>query len=120
MGVVAAYADAVMVMYAGRVLEKASAAGIFESPQVPYTELLLQATPSLREEAGEPMAWIRGRPPDLVSPPAGCPFHPRCFAAEAKCAEHAPPERVAPSQSDHSYTCWFPRFSRRAAVARNA
>jgi peptide/nickel transport system ATP-binding protein len=116
-GVVAQLADAVGVMYAGKFLELAPAAKLFADPQVPYTEGLLEATPLLEDPARSPMSWIPGRPPDLISPPAGCRFAPRCFAAQEVCAREAPSMRE--HGVDHTYACWFPRRVR-APITRDA
>jgi oligopeptide/dipeptide ABC transporter ATP-binding protein len=109
-GVVAKLADIVGVMYAGKFLELAPAARLFAEPQVPYTEGLLEATPLLEDPARKPMYWIPGRPPDLIAPPAGCRFAPRCFAAREVCANEAP--STSEYGVDHTYACWFPRHLR--------
>jgi oligopeptide/dipeptide ABC transporter ATP-binding protein len=116
-GVVAQLADTVGVMYAGKFLELAHATKVFAEPQVPYTEGLLEATPLLEDPARKPMYWIPGRPPDLISPPAGCRFAPRCFAAQEVCATKEPPTRE--HGAGHSYACWFPRHVR-APISRDA
>jgi oligopeptide transport system ATP-binding protein len=89
MGVVAEAADDVAVMYAGQIVEQAPALDLFENPEHPYTEALLGALPQLEGEGireGRLMS-IPGRPPDLVNPPEGCRFAPRCrYRDEDTCA----------------------------------
>jgi len=80
MGVVAEAADDIAVMYAGQILEQASALDLFDNPEHPYTEALLGALPQLEGEGIREgrLTAIPGRPPDLLDPPAGCRFAPRC------------------------------------------
>ena len=82
-GIVAEACDRVAVMYAGRIVEQGRVADVFENPQHPYTRELLRSTISLRTTG---LNFIPGAPPDLVDPPAGCRFHPRCPEAMAVCA----------------------------------
>jgi oligopeptide/dipeptide ABC transporter ATP-binding protein len=94
MGVVAEAADDIVVMYAGQVVEQASALDLFDRPEHPYTEALLGALPQL-EGAGVRLGRltaIPGRPPDLVDPPATCRFAPRCRWANYQdgCADVMP------------------------------
>jgi oligopeptide/dipeptide ABC transporter ATP-binding protein len=94
MGVIAEVADEVAVMYAGQIVEQASAAALFARPEHPYTEALLGALPQLDDDASRVgrLTAIPGRPPSLVEPPAGCRFAARCPYAEEPdgCAEHLP------------------------------
>jgi oligopeptide/dipeptide ABC transporter ATP-binding protein len=94
MGVIAEVADDVAVMYAGQIVEQAPVAELFDRPEHPYTEALLGALPQLEDAASRHgrLTAIPGRPPDLVEPPVGCRFAPRCpFAGEHDgCAEHMP------------------------------
>jgi peptide/nickel transport system ATP-binding protein len=78
LGVVAELADDIMVMYAGRGVEYASAHEIFTAPQHPYTWGLLGSMPRLDRERTERLKPIQGAPPSLINVPNGCPFHPRC------------------------------------------
>ena len=78
LGVVAGRADEIAVMYAGRIVEHAPTAVLFENMKMPYTEALLSSIPKLGEASHTRLATIPGRPPDLVHPPAGCKFAPRC------------------------------------------
>ena len=90
LGVVAETADEVIVMYAGRILERGSAMQLFKRPCHPYTWGLLGSLPRLDREIG-PLLQIPGQPPSLLRPPAGCRFHPRCAYAFDVCA-HTEPE----------------------------
>jgi peptide/nickel transport system ATP-binding protein len=102
LGVVADYADDVVVMYAGRVAERAPGSAIFSHPQHPYTIGLLGAAPSL-EGGAERLASIEGTVPDLRTPPPGCRFAPRCpFVVEA-CATQPP---LSPVAQRHYVACW--------------
>jgi oligopeptide/dipeptide ABC transporter ATP-binding protein len=107
LGVVAGRADDVLVMYAGQVVEKAPTATLFRSMKMPYTEALLRSIPKLDQPSHSRLSAIPGRPPDLVSPPPGCRFAPRCPYAQDKCREEMPP-LVATDAPDHQYRCWFP------------
>jgi peptide/nickel transport system ATP-binding protein len=78
LGVVAELADDILVMYAGRIAEYASADEIFTSPQHPYTWGLLGSMPRLDRERTDRLMPIKGTPPSLINVPDGCPFHPRC------------------------------------------
>ncbi|MBN2359410.1 MAG: ABC transporter ATP-binding protein [Deltaproteobacteria bacterium] len=86
LGVVAGLCERVLVMYAGRVVESAPTTDLFKTPRHPYTRALLRSTPDL--QAVEPqLVSIRGQPPDLASPIAGCAFAPRCDVAAEKCSQ---------------------------------
>jgi peptide/nickel transport system ATP-binding protein len=96
LGVVAGTADAVAVMYAGRIVERGEIDAIFDDPRHPYTRGLLAALPKL--DAGDaPLVGIEGRPPSLRDRPAGCAFHPRCALAEARCRIERPTLRFVGS-----------------------
>jgi oligopeptide/dipeptide ABC transporter ATP-binding protein len=103
-GIVAKMCDAVGVMYAGKLVERAPVRAIFNRPAHPYTEALLQAIPSLTDRR-ERLWSIEGQPPDLANPPAGCPFHPRCPKAEARCHAEIPPEYHI--DENHFVRCWL-------------
>ncbi len=79
----------IAIMYAGEIVEKAPARMLFDHPLHPYTLGLMNSFPSIRGEKRR-LAGIPGSPPDLISPPAGCRFHPRCPRALPLCAEKAP------------------------------
>jgi peptide/nickel transport system ATP-binding protein len=78
LGVVAEIADHIAVMYAGRIVERGTAAEIFNAPEHPYTWGLLKSIPRLDSPRGEELVPISGRPPSLINRPSGCHFHPRC------------------------------------------
>jgi len=78
LGVVAGFADRVMVMYAGKAVELSDVDDVFYSPRMPYTMGLLGSIPRMDVEEKEPLIPIEGTPPSLVNLPAGCPFQPRC------------------------------------------
>ncbi|MBI4497164.1 MAG: ABC transporter ATP-binding protein [Chloroflexi bacterium] len=104
LGVVARYADRVNVMYAGRIIETASARELYANPRHPYTLGLLKSVPRLDEALKEKLDPIEGMPPDLVNVPPGCPFRPRCRFAVEKCAVEYPPFfKVA---EKHGAACW--------------
>ena len=89
MGVVAETANDILVMYAGQVVEQASAYDLFDRPEHPYTEALLEALPQVEGEGIREgrLRSIPGRPPDLIDPPEGCRFAPRCtYAGLDDCA----------------------------------
>jgi len=114
MGVVAEVADRVAVMYAGRIIEHAPTDEIFDHPQHPYTEALLGSLPSLDDSLeGERLESIPGLPPDLINPPSGCKFHPRCKYRTAICSDRVPP-LIAPIDEDaaHVAACWHPAIER--------
>jgi oligopeptide/dipeptide ABC transporter ATP-binding protein len=89
MGVVAKMADRMLVMYAGRAVEAGRVEQVFESPAHPYTRALLNAMPRL-DHTGEALQAIVGAPPSPQNIPPGCPFHPRCAMAVARCAVALP------------------------------
>lgn len=89
LGVVAETVDRVVVMYGGRVMEEASVYDIFERPAHPYTQALLVSIPG-QEGGRQRLTEIPGSSPDPSHPPTGCPFHPRCPKADARCAAEMP------------------------------
>ncbi|MGH8067369.1 MAG: ABC transporter ATP-binding protein [Candidatus Entotheonellia bacterium] len=89
-GIVAANADRVAVMYAGKIVEMGSTAQIFDTPSHPYTEALLRCLPSV-ELKRQQLVEIGGQPPDLTRLPPGCPFAPRCVKRQSICTEAYPP-----------------------------
>ena len=97
LGVVAGTADDVMVMYAGRPVEKAPVDELFGRPRMPYTIGLLGAVPRVDAPAGTPLVPITGSPP-MGDLPAGCPFAPRCPIAVARCADGEPELAAVPGQ----------------------
>jgi oligopeptide/dipeptide ABC transporter ATP-binding protein len=91
LGVVARYADRVNVMYAGRIIETATAAELYGNPRHPYTHGLLRSVPRLDQAQKEKLEPIEGMPPDLVHMDSGCPFRPRCRFAVDRCKTENPP-----------------------------
>ena len=104
LGVVARYADRVNVMYAGKIIERGTALDIYENPQHPYTQGLLESVPRLDESRKTRLESIEGAPPDLMDLPAGCAFRPRCRYAVDRCAEEVPP--LMPVADGHTAACW--------------
>ena len=97
-------ADTILVMYAGKLVEKASAEEITTRPVHPYTQLLLASMPDVGARfEDERLSGIPGRPPSLLRPPRGCRFRDRCPLAFAKCAEEPPFVEVEPGR--HA-ACW--------------
>jgi peptide/nickel transport system ATP-binding protein len=96
-------ADRIMVMYAGRMAELGTSEQIFGRASHPYTQKLLASTPRLRKRVSE-LAFIPGSPPDLVTPPPGCRFAPRCSFARPKCLAAEPP--IAELEAGHLVACW--------------
>ena len=89
LGIVARYARRVYVMYAGRIVEHGPAEAVYHHPKHPYTEGLLCSVPRLDEPRCIRLVPIEGQPPDLIAPPLGCLFHPRCSKVQDKCKEGA-------------------------------
>ncbi len=104
LGVVARYADRVNVMYAGRVIETASAAELYANPRHPYTLGLLRSVPRLDEVRKEKLDPIEGMPPDLIHVGPGCPFRPRCRFAVERCKTENPP--LVSVGDAHMAACW--------------
>ena len=104
LGVVARYADRVIVMYAGKIVETASAVEIYKNPLHPYTIGLLKSVPRLDLPRRTRLDPIEGQPPDLIAVPKGCAFRARCKWAVDKCATEEPGlESVA---EGHYSACW--------------
>lgn len=103
--VIAEVADKIGVMYAGKLAEFADTVTIFKRPSHPYTHGLMNSFPSLRGEKRE-LQTIPGEPPDLLNPPSGCRFHPRCPYATSPCEKEEPAwEEIEPG---HFVACWNP------------
>jgi oligopeptide/dipeptide ABC transporter ATP-binding protein len=130
LGVIAARADRVMVMYAGKIAEGSGTEELFGSMRHPYTEALFRSIPRFDQDRSQALFSIPGVPPDLMSPPPGCRFAPRCRNAQARCTEEepllAPENRSRPRPGagtehtetpalphairagEHVYACFFP------------
>lgn len=97
-------ADTILVMYAGKLVEKGSAAEVTEDPRHPYTKLLIASLPEVGVRFEERrLTGIAGRPPSLLRPPTGCRFRARCPIATEECAEEPPFVELAPGR--HA-ACW--------------
>ena len=107
LGVVAGRTDETMVMYAGNVVEKSSTKELFADMQHPYTEALFRSIPKTSERSHTRLTAIAGRPPDLIAPPSGCSFSPRCPYVQQKCREEKPP-LIPVNNGSHLSACWFP------------
>jgi peptide/nickel transport system ATP-binding protein len=107
LGVVAGRTDEIAVMYAGKMVEKAPTPVLFSSMKMPYTEALLNSIPKLEHPSHTRLEIIGGRPPDLVNPPKGCRFAPRCQYARERCVTEEPP-LVEAETPGHLYACWYP------------
>jgi peptide/nickel transport system ATP-binding protein len=102
LGIVARYADRVNVMYAARIVESGTAERVFSRPLHPYARGLLTAVPRLDRGRSAKLATIDGAPPNLLAPPSGCRFRPRCRFAIDKCQEVPPLE---PAENGHLVAC---------------
>ncbi len=104
LGVVANIAQRVIVMYAGKIIEMGTKDDIFYNPQHPYTWALLRSVPRL-DSKGTHLLSIEGTPPDMIEPPSGCAFYPRCEYAMEICTQLIPDETVL--TDDHKVYCWL-------------
>src|SRR5262249_30734226 len=102
-GIVAANADRVAVMYAGRIVEMGSTLEVFDHPAHPYTQALLSCLPDVGLRRAQ-LVEIAGQPPDLAQLPPGCPFAPRCSRRDARCETEYPP--TVTMGSGHVAHCW--------------
>jgi len=120
LGVVAGRTDDTLVMYAGMVVEQAPTESLFEEMRHPYSEALLRSLPRTSQASHTRLAAITGRPPDLIDPPSGCAFSPRCPYVQPRCREEVPP-LSAVDDPDHRFACWTPVGSPEGmdAFARN-
>jgi peptide/nickel transport system ATP-binding protein len=105
MGVVAGHADRVFVMYAGREAETGTTQTIFDTPRHQYTGALLGSILRMETPRKSRLGTIPGRPPDLTTPGAGCPFAPRCAAASGECTSKLPD---ASEEDGHRWSCYHP------------
>jgi peptide/nickel transport system ATP-binding protein len=118
LGVIAGRADRVAVMYAGKIAETTGTGTLFANPRHPYTEALFEALPDKAAETGEKLYSIPGAPPDLIHPPKGCRFAPRCRYAADRCREEEPP--LAGETFGHDFACFFPVGEQERARSRPA
>ena len=107
LGVVAEVAERVMVMYAGEIVESGSVYDLFRSPLHPYTIGLMESIPTLEttQQKLSKLKEISGTVPSLSQVPSGCPFHPRCSAAETRCKTDKP--KLKKISQTHSVSCWL-------------
>ena len=105
LGVVAEVCDKVSVMYAGKIVEQGDVNDIFYDPQHPYTKALLASMPRLDEDSHERLIPIEGTPIDLLNPPKGCNFGPRCKECRKICLRQKPP--FADFGDGHISACWL-------------
>jgi oligopeptide/dipeptide ABC transporter ATP-binding protein len=103
-GIVAKACDLVAVMYAGQIVENAPIMEIFDNPQHPYTQALMNSLPKIEEKAHR-LYSIAGQPPDLADLPRGCNFLPRCPEAMEKCFQESPPRSEV--REGHFVSCWL-------------
>ncbi len=107
LGVVANHTDDIAVMYAGQIVEVAPTVALFADMKMPYTEALMRSIPKLSSPSHTRLEAIGGRPPDLVNPPKGCRFAPRCPYVQEKCRSEQPPLTEI-GASGHFFRCWYP------------
>jgi peptide/nickel transport system ATP-binding protein len=117
LGVIADVADEVLVMYGGKVMERADRRTLFYASHHPYTEGLLQSLPAYGG-ARERLRPIPGQPPSLLDPPPGCPFEPRCPYAFDRCRTEMPPLDPTGEEVGHVSACWLPHDSAARAEVR--
>jgi len=120
LGVVAGRTDEVIVMYAGRIMERAPTQVLFRDMKMPYTEALFRSIPKVEYPSHTKLAIIPGRPPNMIEPPKGCKFADRCRYAQEQCREEEP-ELTPAMDTDHVYRCFYPVGSAEGneALARN-
>ena len=105
LGVVASMCEKIAVMYAGKIVEYGTTDEIFYNPKHEYTKGLINSIPKLNQKEKERLVPIEGSPVDLLNPPAGCPFAPRCKSCMKICLRQMPPRT---DLSDTHYTqCWL-------------
>ncbi|HTD09441.1 MAG TPA: ABC transporter ATP-binding protein [Solirubrobacteraceae bacterium] len=118
LGVVAEMADDIAVMYAGRIVETASAAQLFAAPEHPYTWGLLKSIPRLDAPRDEDLVPIPGTPPSLINPPSGCHFHPRCPYSQPDHERIDPVLEPVPGEPQHHVACLLESGVRRSLWAQ--
>jgi oligopeptide/dipeptide ABC transporter ATP-binding protein len=101
--VVAEIADSVVIMYAGKVAERADVISIFEEPKHPYTQGLLRSIPRLEDSRADGLSTIEGIVPSLQNLPQGCRFHPRCPHAQELCRTEVP--QLEHAADGHDVAC---------------
>jgi len=104
-GVVAEIADRVAVMYAGRIAELGTVYDVFGEAMHPYSQGLMQSVPNIVLDEGDSLYKMAGEPPNLLQPPSGCRYHPRCPQAIDICSQVTPTFR--PGKTGHYVSCWL-------------
>ena len=104
LGIVARMCEKIAVMYAGKIVEYGTTDEIFYEPKHEYTKGLLRSIPRLDSRDHERLVPIEGTPVDMLNPPTGCPFAPRCGAAADRCKQQPPAIVVGPG---HRARCWL-------------
>ncbi|OQA21397.1 MAG: Oligopeptide transport ATP-binding protein OppD [Actinobacteria bacterium ADurb.Bin346] len=108
MGIITDICEDVIIMYGGQVMESASVKELYKNPAHPYTLGLLECLPRLSSDSDEPLKPIEGSPVDLLNPPKGCPFAPRCFKCMKICLNNQPPNfEIKPG---HHSACWLHQY----------
>src|SRR5579883_2074239 len=107
LGVVAGMTQRVLVMYGGKIVESAPVKQLFETPAHPYTVGLLHSIPRLDDQRGNRLTPIGGQPPDLLNPPPGCPYAPRCPKVQARCRQERP-ELKPVGRGEQLAACFYP------------
>jgi oligopeptide/dipeptide ABC transporter ATP-binding protein len=106
LGLAASFADEVVVMYAGRAVERAPTEKLFAHVRMPYTRALLDAIPRLENPSHSRLAAVPGQPPNMALLELGCPFTPRCPNATDQCRDHEP--AFEEHEPGHLWACWHP------------
>ena len=107
LSVVAGRTDDVVVMYAGRIVEKAPTLRLFTAMRHPYTKALFESIPKVAQPSHTRLQIIQGRPPDLAALPPGCAFAPRCQNAQPRCIAESPP-LGGTDATEHRFACFYP------------
>ncbi len=106
LGLAASYAEEVIVMYAGKIVEQAPTKELFAGVRMPYTQALLDAIPRIETEPHVLLPVVGGRPPDLAFIPSGCSFAPRCPRVQQDCRDTSPP--LQQHEPGRWWACWHP------------
>jgi oligopeptide/dipeptide ABC transporter ATP-binding protein len=106
LGLAATFADEVLVMYAGRAVERAPTRTLFEQVRMPYTRALIDSIPRLADPPHMTLNVVPGQAPNLAALPPGCSFAPRCPRASDECRERAP--AFTEQEPAHAWACWHP------------
>jgi len=105
LGVVAGMCDSIIVMYAGKIVEKSDLTSLFEDPRHPYSKGLIKSVPRLDRKTGEKLYSIKGQPPNLINMPQCCPFHPRCESVMDICRVKYPDS--TDTGNSNTVNCWL-------------